>query len=275
MATSDLGVLLGGLRTSRIYDLEQERYAGAPIFPAHAPGFLYTLHRRHERGLGEPRTSASGTIVTAEHSGTHIDALCHQAEHLGMFGGCVAEPPVQTSVGFTELGIETVDPLVARGVLIDVARAAGVERLPTGHLVGADELEAAATAQGVRFEDGDVILIRTGNATVWDDTQEYLHGPGMDASAARWLADRRPLAAGADNVAFDLPGHRDEELGSSLPCHVVLIVRSGIYIIENLRLEELARDGVNEFVFVCLPLKMRGVTGSPVRPIAIAAGGPA
>ena len=59
---------------------------GAPTFPAHAPGFLYTLHRRHEPGLGT-RTSASGTIVAAEHSGTHIDALCHQAYDGKLHGG--------------------------------------------------------------------------------------------------------------------------------------------------------------------------------------------
>jgi len=104
---------------------------------------------------------------------------------------------------------------------------------------------------------------------VWDDPDEYLRGPGIGADGARWLAARAPLAVGADNVAFDVVGHVDPELGTSLPCHVVLIVRSGVYIIENLALEELAADGVREFVFVCLPLKMRGVTGSPVRPIAL------
>jgi kynurenine formamidase len=90
----------------------------------------------------------------------------------------------------------------------------------------------------------------------------------MDASAARWLAERRPLAVGADNVAWDLIDHVDPELGS-LPGHTLLIVRAGIHIIEMLYLEELARDGVREFAFVCLPLKVRGGTGSPVRPIAL------
>ena len=67
--------LLGDLRGQRLFDLEQSRYYGAPTFMAHSPGFHYTLHRRHEQGLGGARTSASGLIVTAEHSGTHIDAL--------------------------------------------------------------------------------------------------------------------------------------------------------------------------------------------------------
>jgi hypothetical protein len=65
-----------------LYDLEQPRYFGAPVDPSHAPGLVYTLHRHHERGMGESRTSASGFMFTTGHSGTHIDALCHQAEDL-------------------------------------------------------------------------------------------------------------------------------------------------------------------------------------------------
>jgi kynurenine formamidase len=74
--------LAGALRSARVYDLEQPRYAGAPTFPVHEPGLLLHLHRRHEPGLGEARTGASALLVMAEHSGTHIDALCHQAEDL-------------------------------------------------------------------------------------------------------------------------------------------------------------------------------------------------
>ena len=90
----------------------------------------------------------------------------------------------------------------------------------------------------------------------------------MTADASRWLAARAPFAVGADNVAWDIPDDDDPELGS-LPGHTILIVQSGIHIIESLYLEELAADGVREFGFVCLPLKLRGGTGSPVRPIAL------
>ena len=79
--------LSDALAGAQSYDLEQPRYAGAPVWPAHEPGVLLKLHRRHEAGLGEARTSASALLVMAEHSGTHIDALCHQAENLSMYGG--------------------------------------------------------------------------------------------------------------------------------------------------------------------------------------------
>ena len=83
--------LSDALAGARAYDLEQPRYAGAPVWPAHEPGVLLKLHRRHEAGLGEARTSASALLVMAEHSGTHIDALCHQAENLEMYGGVAVD----------------------------------------------------------------------------------------------------------------------------------------------------------------------------------------
>jgi kynurenine formamidase len=260
-----LDELLATLRGARVVDLERPRHAGAPVHPAHAPGYLYTLHRRHEPGLGEARTSASGTIVTAEHFGTHVDALCHQAEGLVMHGGCGVTPQVQTPAGFSELGAETIPPLVARGVLLDLAPGG---RLPPGHAATAAELERAA--EGLRIDPGDVVLVRTGNGRAWDDPDEYVRGPGVGADGARRLAQWRPLAVGADNHAVDVVGHVDPEVGS-LPCHVLLLVREGVYLVENLALEELAATGAREFLFVCVPLKLRGVTGSPVRPLAVLA----
>lgn len=267
MSVSSVASLLTTLSQATLYDLEQPRYAGAPIFAAHRPGFVYTLHRRHETGLGEARTSASGLIITAEHSGTHIDALCHQAVDMQMFGGRRVGAGTQTSSGFTQLGVETIPPMIARGVLIDIPRHRGVDRLPAGAVIGADELEAAASEQQVSVTADDVVLIRTGTGSLWNEPDEYLQGAGISGEASEWLADYRVQAVGADNVAWDAV-QPDPQRGS-LPGHAVLIVHNGIYIIENMQLEELAASGHQEFVFMCLPLKMVGVTGSPVRPLAV------
>ena len=106
---------------------------------------------------------------------------------------------------------------------------------------------------------------------MWAEPDLYLKAAGVSGEGSRWLAERKVRAVGADNVAWDVIGPTDPELGVTLPGHVLLLVRAGIPIIENLNLEELAAAKVYEFGFVCLPLKMRGATGSPVRPIAIAA----
>src|SRR4051812_2166773 len=78
--------VISELLGARVYDLEQPRYAGLPIHPNHGPGVSLTLHRRHERGAPERRTGASALLVMAEHTGTHIDALCHQAYDGRLFG---------------------------------------------------------------------------------------------------------------------------------------------------------------------------------------------
>jgi len=218
--------------------------------------------------MGEARTSASGIIITAEHSGTHIDALCHVAEDMHLYGGRRGDPQIQTFTGFKELGVEAIPPMLARGVLIDIARHRGVDRLPAGVAVTADELRAAALAQGVSVTAGDVVLIRTGNGSRWHDPEEYLRGPGMSPEASEWLAGMKALAVGADNVAWDATEVVEAHRGT-LPGHVILLVRAGIYILENLLLEQLSASGYNEFLFLCFPLKMVGVTGSPVRPVAI------
>ena len=257
-------MLLEAVEAARIFDLEQLRYAGAPSHPAHMPGFNYFLHRHHARGAPEARTGASGIIVTPEHSGTHIDALAHQAENLTLYGGVHVDEGVQTSAGFKKLGIETMAPLVSRGVLLDVA---GERRLDPEYAITAADLERAERAE---VRAGDAVLVRTGYGALWSKPDEYLRAAGVSAAGSRWLIDKKVGAVGADNMAFDVMGPADPELKVTLPGHLLLLVRSGIPIIENVNLEELAAAGVEEFLFVCLPLKMRGATGSPVRPIAIA-----
>jgi kynurenine formamidase len=259
---------------ARIFDLEQPRTAEMPIHPAHRQaGYSYLLHRRHEDEYRPeetgPRTGAAGVVICAEHTGTHIDALCHQSDALTLYGGIAVDRGVQTSRGFTRLGVEEIPPILAPGVLLDVAASKGVGELEPGYAVTDGDLQACCERQGVSVEPGDVTLVRTGNARYWKDPERYLACPGMAASASYWLAERRVLAVGADNMAWDVPGLRDPELGCLNPGHLILLARYGIYIIENLALEELAAAGVYRFDFVCTPLKLVGATGSPVRPVAV------
>lgn len=277
MSRSSLTLNFGDpLRPPRVFDLEQPRTAAMPIHPSHLPGYSYVLHRRHQDTYGQdgPRSGASGMIVTMEHTGTHIDALCHQAEHLALCGGVPVDASTQTPRGFTRHGVEEIAPIVGPGVLLDVAALREVEALPPGYAVTVEDLEACCARQGVAVEAGDVVLVRTGNERFWDDGERYLAGPGVHGDGSRWLARRGVRAVGADTMAWDVIGLRDEQLGCTLPGHVILLAQHGIYIIENLRLAELAAAEAWRFVFVCTPLKFVGATGSPVRPLALLASGP-
>src|SRR5579859_5780260 len=105
----------------RIYDLEQVRSAEAPYMSVHAVGYSYLMHRHHEPGPDDPRTGANGVIIAGDHNGTHIDALCHQAKGMMLCGGIRVDGSIQTATGFTTLGAETIEPIIARAVLLDVA----------------------------------------------------------------------------------------------------------------------------------------------------------
>lgn len=260
-------------RPPRIFDLEQPRTATMPIHPAHLPGYSYVLHRRHQDSYGQdgPRSGASGMIVTMEHTGTHIDALSHQADQLTLCGGVAVDAQIQTAHGFTRHGVEQIAPIVAPGVLLDVVALKGGAALPPGYAITVADLEDCCARQGVSVETGDVVLVRTGNEQFWDESERYLAGPGVHGDASRWLAGRAVCAVGADTMAWDVIGLRDEALGCTLPGHLILLAQHGIYIIENLRLDELAAAAAWRFVFICTPLKFVGATGSPVRPLALVA----
>jgi kynurenine formamidase len=261
------------LLSARIYDLEQPRFAGMPIHPSHKPGYFYALHRRHRDtyrpAVHGPRSSASGVLTIMEHSGTHMDALCHQANELQMFGN-VPVDAAETPAGFNRLGIETVPPLVRHGVLLDVCGHKGERVLPARYGITAEDLSACAGAQSVEVQPGDVLLVRTGYGALWrGDERLYLDAAGVSKSGTLWAADHHVVAVGADNMAWDVPDERDPETGATLFAHAYLLPHKGIYIIENLNLEELARDRRWVFAFVALPLKLEGATGSPVRPLAL------
>jgi len=256
------------LVNARVIDLEQPRFPGMPMFPANAPNYAFMLHRRHEPGL-ESRTSAAGMILTADHAGTHVDALCHQAEDLRMFGGIPVSAANQGPGGLGVLAADSLPPMIRRGVLVDLVADRG-GRLPPNYLVERDELVAAAERQGVAVRPGDVLLVRTGWGAAWRDP-DYITGGGMARSCGEWAARQAVFAVGADNMSWDLPGYVDPVLGHTLPNHTLLLVRAGILIFENLQLDELAETGAREFAFVSLPLKLAGATGSPTRPVAIIA----
>jgi kynurenine formamidase len=256
--------LVSAIGASRIYDLGQPYFVGMPHHPAHPP-YLFSLNKLHgEFVLDSGASSSSETLTLGGHVGTHIDALSHFSCDGKMHGGFA--PAQSAGGGISQHSVDTIAPIIRRAALFDVARLEGVDALPRDFIVTPQHLESC----GVEPVPGGIALIRTGWATFWNDSKQFLtgghgsvvHGPGPTEPAARWLSSRKIFAAGSDTVAF-------ERAPSQMEVHVHLIVHSGIHIIECLNLEELARDGVKQFTFIALPLKIRGGTGSPIRPIAI------
>jgi kynurenine formamidase len=256
----------------RVFDLAQPYVVGMPQSANH-PKYQIALARRHGDVVrADGGSAASELLVLSGHLGTHVDALCHVSQDGRLHGGVDAAQAQLGGYGFSQLGIETVEPFLCRGVLLDIPALHGVDVLEAGQPVVADDLEAACERQHVEVREGDAVLVRTGWARHWDDPVLFagaVHGaPGPDARAARWLAARRPRVTGTDTVAYEaIPPGKGHAL---LPVHSILLVEHGIHIVELLALEELAAAGCHEFLFVAVPLKLVGATGSPVRPLAIA-----
>ncbi len=254
----------------RVYDLAQPLHPRIPHSPNH-PGFRFALIRRHgDMVRADGGSAANDLLVTGGHTGTHVDALAH-VSHEGLLHGGVDAARVQGAQGFSSLGVDTLEPVVARGLLLDLPALHGVDRLAPEQPISADDLEAAAARAGVEVASGDVVLLRTGWAQLWDEPHAFLsheHGvPGPTEDAARWLADRSIRLTGSDTTAYE---RITAALGHALlPVHRLLLVEHGIPIVEMLNLERLSAARVAEFTFVLAPLPIVGGTGSPVRPLAV------
>jgi kynurenine formamidase len=264
---SGLAELLNAARGARVYDLGQPYYVGMPHHPVHPP-FLYGLTKKHG-DIVTPggASSAAEAIALGGHVGTHIDGLSHFSCDGRLHGGVTAEDAQSYASGFTHNPIDRVAPIVRRGVLLDMAGQAGVAELAENFTITPDHLDAAARAHKVSVRAGDVVLLRTGWARFWGDAARYIRqvrGPGPELAGAQWLSARQVFAAGSDTIAFERVPAAD------MPVHVHLLVEKGIHILEALDLEQLAADGVYEFLFVAAPMKIRGGTGAPVRPLAFA-----
>lgn len=254
----------------QVYDLALELRAGAP-HPSHetcVPFRLYT-HRTPEdmaREGGDSVTFHLDGVDGTLHQSTHIDAPVHCQSRWKIFGG-KDMTHARRDAGWTEHGVETIPPLVARGVLFDLLSVKQTEQLPDGYAITPDDLAQCLGAHGIAMQPGDVPLLRTGKVRCYlQGASTYAEtAPGLSAAAARYLADFGAAAVAIDGPSIDpcpLPDRGET-------AHVALLVERGIPIIENVVLEELAERRIVECVFIAAPLKITGASGSWIRPIAI------
>ncbi len=257
------------LRGRKVFDLGVELYPGMPHVPTHSP-FLYQMVREHgDLMYGDGVSAAVDIFGMSCHTGTHLDGLGHFAKNLCLHGGQpVAEGQSKTE-GLSTLGIQRVAPVIARGVLLDIPAAQGKSILEPTQVVGPRDLERAAKKAGVAVCAGDVVLIRTGWMQLWPDQRKY-YGvqtgqPGIDLEAARWLTEQGAACLGSDNFAVEVtptPNH-------SHPVHIHCLVENGVHLLEVADLEGLSRSAAYEFSLIMVPMKIRGGTASPIRPLAV------
>lgn len=205
---------------------------------------------------------------------THWDGLAHVSYAGRLYNG--VSPATIGARGATELGIEQVTSLAGRGVLLDVARTKGVERLEPSYGVSPEDLQAAADAVGVQIRSGDIVLIRTGQMSYLrgrrPDRDAYaMSSSGVSWRCAAWFHEHQTAAVAVDNLTFDtFPPAEDDAF---FPTHLLHLVEMGLTQGQNWDLdalaEDCARDGVYEFFLEASPLPITGAVGSPVNPVAI------
>jgi kynurenine formamidase len=263
----------GLVKAGKIYQLGRVYEHGMPMPPGSKRHYSLTIP-------GSP-TGVDGELVYHDEMfsgeigqvGTQFDGLGHVGIRVGqedIFYNGFKRSEFGKAYGLEKLGVEQVGAFFSRGVLLDVAAYKGVDRLKAGEAITAGDIQSTLKMQRIEIREGDIVLIHTGHGKLWmTDNEAYSKGePGIDLSAARWLADRKITMVGADTWAVEVtpPVKEDEPFGV---VHMHLLVRHGIYIIENLDLGELARDKAYEFAFVYAPLRLKGATGSPGNPIAV------
>lgn len=251
-----------------VVDLGHELFAGMPVHESH-PQYLFTPYYRHgDFVMPDEYWGSNELFIMSGHTGTHVDALSHISARGRFFDGAPSRTAYDGIHGITHLGAETITPYVGRGVFLDLAAAHSVDVLPREYAIGADEVDSLLSEAEITLRPGDAVLVRTGFGQLWERPTEFLAdpegNPGVDLSAARLFS-----AAGVWGVGADTSIIEHYPVGSdTLPVHRHLIAESGIHIIENLNLEPMPRERAMEFWFVCAPLKVRGSSGGPVRPLA-------
>ncbi|MFC8144377.1 cyclase family protein [Streptomyces paradoxus] len=241
------------------------------------PGRVNPLHAMvqiNQEIFGPGTVACSDDVVTMGlQAATHWDALPHVSHSGRLYNGRPARTvTAHGGAGFS--GIGTVRHVVSRGVLLDVARARGTDRLDGGYAVTPEDLDAAEELAGTRVRAGDVVLVRTGQiqACLAGDRHGYAHpSPGLSIRTPEWFHARDVAAVANDTLTFEVFPPEVEDLW--LPVHALDLVEMGMPQGQNWNLEKLStacgEAGRYAFLLTATPEPFTGATGSPVAPVAV------
>jgi len=261
------------IKTGKTYELghiyEREMFVPSnrtfqlfiPSFPTYGP-------------IGEDRVVFNDEVLIAQigQVGTQFDGLGHPGLQIDMEDGTTTEvfyngystTEMRDPFGLQKLGIEHVKPLITSGILIDVAASIGEAVLDNGYEVSLSEVKAALTKQGIAEDEitpGDAILFNFGWWRNWptDFVMDGDRRPRISMEVVQWLLEKQPSIVGSDAILD----------GEVFNVHVELTLKNGIFNLEWMDFEELAADKAYQFMFIFTPLRIKGATGSPGRPLAI------
>ena len=222
--------------------------------------------------LGDARIVFNDEFLCAEigQVGTQFDGPGHVGKRIALADGTTTDvfyngvpaSEMHNPYGLAKLGVEQVKPIITRGILIDVAGYKAVETLPSGYEVTLADVRGALARQQMSESDikpGDALLFNFGWWRLWPDpVRSNAPGPGVGREVAAWIVERKAAMVGSD-ATTDV----------AMAVHEDVTLKHGIFNLEWMRFEGLLADGAHEFLFVFTPLRLKGATGSPGRPLAI------
>jgi kynurenine formamidase len=255
------------IRTGQLFELGRRLEEGMPLQATRT----FELHTKRTAPLaGSNRRGSNEEIVLAEigQVGTQFDTFAHQTIGDSLYN-CFKLDDIATRNGFSKLGIENIGALMTRGVLLDIAALKGVEMLPDTYEITVADLQQALQRQQLTLQPGDAVILHTRWGRQWGtENDRYTStNPRIDVAASEWLARQDPMLIGADTAPINVTPSPNPKLSN--PVHQIALVVNGIFLLENLRLDELASQRTYEFALIVEPLKLVGATGSTVAPIAI------
>ncbi|WP_131736036.1 cyclase family protein [Actinomadura roseirufa] len=271
--------VLGAADHGTVFDLSVDYFIGMPSWTKVGdPGYqIWMTHTPpgsvidDAMGVGreqERLVAYSGDAISMyTHCGTHIDTLTHFGYNGRIFNGFSAEEHLG-SRHWTVAGADKHPPVIARGIMLDVAALHGVDMLPDGYGIGRADLEGCLRRQGIELRPGDVVLVRTGRMRAWPDHTAYAERtPGLALDGAVFLAQGGAILIGTDSLSVEQAPSADPENYNNV--HTYLLGEAGVTIMEVAQLEALAGERVYEFAFVGACLRLRGATGAPMRPVVM------
>jgi len=255
--------------TGKVYSLAVTTGPDTPMYP----GRSFSMHvmpvfENDQRVVGKNRlTGHDDMVCTSLGIGTQIDGLGHVGIEGVHFGGAKASDFWRPS-GLKRFGMETLKPIVTRGILIDIEALDGKPTAPNRAITAAD-IRAALNRQKIKIASGDVVLIHTGwlRQSTENPNAFISSEPGLTMDGAEYLANKGVIAVGADNWGLEVVPSIDPE--NVFPVHQFLLAQKGIYILENIDTLELMADQVYEFLFVLSAPKLKGAVQGIVHPVAI------
>ena len=273
-----------GIRTGQVYDLGVLLDKNSYEWAGHSPIEVMTYRSPQGEALDATKMFPDATnphklawhscaVFISDNVGTQIDSLGHIAigEDRHWYNG-FTDAANGSDFGLLKASADTIPPIIARAVLIDVAGWKGVDALPANFAIGPEELQAALAKQGTEIEPGDIVMIRTGIGRYWGETgadhaklAEY-DSAGLTLAGAKWLVEQK----GAVMIGSDTSGLEVANDKEAIPVHRYLLVEQGVHIGELHYLEELARDKVYRFTYIAVTNRIKGATaGFAMRPLAV------